>query len=631
MLALLLAATLTSYVNPFVGTAATGHTTPAATCPFGMVQPGPDTGNYAWKYCSGYQYDDTTLIGFSQTHLSGTGAADFGDVRILPYAGGEEVPANVPFDKRSERASPGFYAVTAGGVDVEITASLRVAFYRLRFPEGRCAHVKLDPAWGLIRSERECPRVSRNIVLKCGPSVVGGEYRRIGWGDREVYWRMKSSSPFELTPVQTDDGPKWRLDFPPGVRDVELRVALSAASCSGAEGNMAAEGGISFDEAKKAADAAWEQMLGRMPVEADEQSKRLFYTSLYHVCFQPNLFSDAGAPERYSTFSYWDTFRAAHPLYTLLVPEKVPFFVESELDQYARTGHLASWALWGRDVQGMIGTHAVPPLVDACLKGLVTDGTERRVYSAVRSSLRVRHGARIKEDWDVLDRWGYYPHDFIPESSSRTLECAYDDECARRLAEKLGEADDVSFFARRAGYWRNVFDERTGFARPRRSDGGWVEPFDPTDNGGTYGFTEGNAWQYTWHVLHDIPGLMAAMGGKARFAAKLQELFDQPYRRGRHWTADITGEIGQFAHGNEPSHHIPYLFFLCDRPDLGEKWVRHICQAFYRDTPDGVCGNDDCGQMSAWHVFAMLGFYPVDPCGGNYVKGVPLVKHKLMK
>ena len=627
----IIATSLTSLVNPFVGTAATGHTTPAATCPFGMVQPGPDTGNFAWKYCSGYQYADTTLIGFSQTHLSGTGAADLGDVRILPYAGGTNMPATVALDKSTERVSPGYYAVNAGGVGVEISASPRVAFYRLRFPAGERARVKIDPATGLVRRDNERLRIPRNVVMQMSKDVIVGDYHRIGWGDREVHWRLKASCPFELVSEMTDNGRHWRIDFPEGTRTVELRIALSATSDAGAERNLAAEGGASFDEARAAADAAWNELFGRLVIDADEATKRIFYTALYHVCFQPNLFSDVGEPERYSTFSYWDTFRAAHPLYTLLVPEKIPAFVESELDQFGRTGHLSSWSLWGRDVQGMIATHSIPPLVDACLKGLVDGGTERRVYEAVKNALKEKHADKEKEDWDVLDRFGYYPYDAVRESASRTLECAYDDACAQRLAEKLGEKDDAAFFAKRAGYWRNVFDSKTGFARPRMCDGAWTEPFDPTDNGAYFGFTEANSWQYTWHVMHDIPGLMAAMGGKERFAAKLRELFEQPYRRGRRWTADITGEIGQYAHGNEPSHHIPFLFFLCGQWDAGEKWVRHICETLYRDAPDGLCGNDDCGQISAWYVFAALGFYPVDPCGGDYVQGTPLVKHRFVK
>ena len=627
----IIATSLTSLVNPFVGTAATGHTTPAATCPFGMVQPGPDTGNFAWKYCSGYQYADTTLIGFSQTHLSGTGAADLGDVRILPYAGGTNMPATVALDKSTERASPGYYAVNAGGVGVEISASPRVAFYRLRFPAGERARVKIDPATGLVCRDNERLRISRNVVMQMSKDVIVGDYHRFGWGDREVHWRLKASCPFELVSEMTDNGRHWRIDFPEGTRTVELRIALSATSDAGAERNLAAEGGASFDEARAAADAAWSELFGRLVIDADEATKRIFYTALYHVCFQPNLFSDVGEPERYSTFSYWDTFRAAHPLYTLLVPEKIPAFVESELDQFDRTGHLSSWSLWGRDVQGMIATHSIPPLVDACLKGLVDGGTERRVYEAVKNALKEKHADKEKEDWDVLDRFGYYPCDAVRESASRTLECAYDDACAQRLAEKLGEKDDAAFFAKRAGYWRNVFDSKTGFARPRMCDGAWTEPFDPTDNGAYFGFTEANSWQYTWHVMHDIPGLMAAMGGKERFAAKLRELFEQPYRRGRRWTADITGEIGQYAHGNEPSHHIPFLFFLCGQWDAGEKWVRHICETLYCDAPDGLCGNDDCGQISAWYVFAMLGFYPVDPCGGEYVQGMPIVEHRFAK
>lgn len=607
------------FVNPFVGTSGTSHTTPAATCPFGMLQPGPDTGKGKWAYCSGYQFGDTNVLGFSQTHISGSGGCMLGDFRILPYVGEGEVPEKTVLDKSGEHAEAGFYAVTAGGVRVEITASPRVAFYRLTFPEGAEAHVKLDPVGGLAPSSSP-----RTVVTHPAPDLAAGDCR-IGYGCRNVFWRMKSSVPFEIGPVVTIDGMFWRMDFPKGTRTVELRIALSAKSGDGAARNLATGDGVSFDAAKSAAAADWEKMLARLPIEADDATKRVFYTALYHVCFQPNLYSDAGEPERYANFSYWDTFRAAHPLYTLLVPEKIPAFVESELDQYARTGRLSSWSLSGVDAQAMIGIHAIPPLVDACLKGLVDAETERRVYAAVRASLRETHAKAYREDWDFIDTLGYYPHDAVEEAASRTLEDSYDADCARRLAEKLGEKDDAAFFAKRAGAWRNVFDAKTGFARPRLLNGNWWEPFDPTDNGRTYGFTEANAWQYTWHVLHDVPGLIAALGGKEKFATKLAWLFEQPYRRGRHWTLDISGEIGQYAHGNEPSHHIPFLFYLADRPDLGDKCVKRICETLYGDGPNGLCGNDDCGQLSAWYVFAMLGLYPVDPCGGDYVIGTPQV------
>ena len=623
---LLLAVALVELVNPFVGTSGYGHTTPAASCPFGMVQPGPDTGNCAWKYCGGYQYDDRTLIGFSQTHLSGTGAADFGDVRILPYIGGDAVPENVAIEKEGERAEPGYYAVKAGGIAVEITATPRCAFYRMKFPKGEVPHIKLDPATGLSASEAVSPRIPVCEVTQTAEREIRGRYRRIGWADRMVYFVLRFDTDIRLVRTGEMWDRLWRIDFDGLVETVNVRIALSARNVEGAARNIDREAtGLTFDDARKAASARWEEMLSRIRI-GGEGDRRSFYTALYHVCFQPNLISDAGEPDRYSTFSYWDTFRAAHPLYTLLVPELVPAFVESELDQFARSGHLSAWSLWGQDVHCMVGVHSIPPLVDAVLKGLVDSKTSERILAAIEATLCRSHPDCEKENWDVLERYGYYPYDIVcGESTSRTLECAYDFACAERLARRLGRPTLADAFGRKAKMWTSVVDSGTGFARPRLADGSWCEPFDPTDCGTNCGFTEGNAWQYTWHVLHDAEGLITAFGGKGRTIERLERLFGQPIKHGRFWTADISGEIGQYAHGNEPSHHVPYLFTLAGRNDLAAKWIGRICREFYRDAPDGVCGNDDCGQMSAWYVFAQLGFYPVNPCGGEYVIGAPQV------
>ena len=620
------AAGVCGYVDPFVGTTGTGHTFPAAAVPFGLVQAGPDTGNGDWDHCSGYRFGDTEIFGFSQTHLNGTGCPDLGDVRILPLT--DEVPAvevekiKVGFDKSREIARPGYYSATlADGTRVEVAATERCAIYRIFYPKGARSRLLVDPRWCITRRRPVSACIRACDVAPEGADRVSGTVSVDNWVSRTYAFTMAFSRPFAAAKDLVFDFGASRGD------PLVVKVALSAlGGVPDAARNLAAEiPDWDFDRVASAADAKWEKLLGRVAVEGSDAQKRNFYTSLYHLFLQPNDISDVGQEPFYSTLSTWDTFRAAHPLCTVLVPERVPDMVRSMQRQGAITGYLPIWTLWGRDNQCMIGTHSVPVLVDAFLKGFPGDWT--RVYAQIKETLTQPHEGRRKERWDVLDAYGYYPFDLIKgQSVSRTMECAYDDWCAGKMAEKLGHADDAAFFFRRAENWRNVFDPSVGLARGKDSRGRWREPFDPYAVG--YGeksdFTEGNAFQYTWHVMQDPDGLVAAMGGRAAFVKRLDALFEQPSTvKGD--VLDVTGLIGQYVHGNEPSHHVIYFYTLVGARDKTARRVREVFDRFYLPTSDGLCGNDDCGQMSAWYVFSALGFYPFNPCGGTYVLGAPQV------
>lgn len=616
-----------AYVDPFIGTAGTGHTFPSACVPFGLVQAGPDTGNGDWAHCSGYRYEDKSIYGFSQTHLNGTGALDLGDVRILPFTA-ESVPESVPYDKASERAKPGFYAVTlAGGTKVEASATERCAIYRISYPKGAKSRLLVDPRWCITRRKPASDCFRSVDVAPDGRTGVSGKVVVNNWVERTYAFKMEFSRPF----LSEKD-----LVFDFGASSGEplmVKVALSAlGGVSDAARNLAAEiPGWDLDRVAAAADAKWSKMLSCVAVEGSDDQKRNFYTSLYHLFIQPNNISDFGQAPYYSTFSTWDTYRAAHPLYTILVPEKAAEFVDSMLEQGRRTGYLPIWTLWGRDNQCMIGTHSIPVIVDWFLKENPVNPDKREfwlsAYAQVKETLTKRHEGRHKERWDLLDRHGYYPYDVIrSESVSRTLECAYDDWCAAQMAAKLGHEEDAKFFRRRSENWRNVFDPSLGLMRSKDSKGNWRDPFDPSAVGWGKGFdfTEGNSYQYTWHVMQNPDGLVAAMGGREAFVKRLDSLFERPeVVKGE--LADVTGLIGQYVHGNEPSHHVIYFYTLVGERDKAARRVRDVFDRFYLPKPDGLCGNDDCGQMSAWYVFSALGFYPFNPCGGTYVLGAPQI------
>ena len=665
-----------SWVNPRIGASANGHTTAAAAYPFGLVQAGPDTGNFHWDYCSGYRDADRSLYGFSQTHLSGTGCPDLGDLLLLPVTG--EAPkerVQVPFLKETEVAEPGHYAVTlADGTRCEAAVTPHGAIWHFTYAKPGAHRLVVDTQWGIMGREDMLRHVKRAEIDMSDARGMSGSLDVSGWVSRTWHFALETDVPrtgaAELPRTETEKGPRYALDFDiPAGGTLTVRLAISANGVAAAKRNLAAElAGRGFDEVKASARAAWNELLSVAEIPgADDAAKTSFYTSLYHLFFQPNDISDCGEKPFYSTLSTWDTFRAAHPLYTIIVPDRVPGMVDSMLEQGRRTGYLPIWTLWGHDNQCMIGTHSIPVIVDWFLKtdgGTLGDrplpecetvGTDHRAvriewesaYAQIKETLTKRHEGRIKERWDLLDKYGYYPFDEIKgESVSRVLECAYDDWCAGvmalRLSEVLGSELDVgsskseveslksdaAFFFKRSENWRNVFDSTERLVRGRDTKGGWRTPFNPFALG--HGadiendFTEGNSWQYTWHVMQNPEGLVAAFGGKAAFAERLDRLFRLPETvEGMGFTADVSGLIGQYAHGNEPGHHTAYFFQYAGRGDRTAEIVREVFDKFYLPKPDGLCGNDDCGQMSAWYIFSAMGFYPFNPCGGEYVLGAP--------
>ena len=680
------------WVDPFIGTAGTANCHPNACYPHGMVQAGPTSGTGQWKYCGGYQFEDKELFGFVQDAICGTGCPDLGDIRIQPFVGEGENDRKTAA-KADEKAWPGFYSVRYPEQEIgtEVTASPHVAFYRFSFGARKDAHLLVDLQWGHCdKSDVATHVISCETDFPDATTMTGHLHLR-RWVERDCYFAMKFSKPVSgrRTMPRKDGREKgeWHeLDF--GLADGEpllVKVALSSTSVTAAERNLMAEvPHWDFARTAKEARDAWNELFSRCEVEGTDAQKTAFYTSMYHLFIAPNNISDAGEKPFYSTLSFWDTFRAAHPLYTILEPERVPGMVDSALKQGRKTGFLPIWCLWGVDNQCMIGTHSVPVVVDWFLKETYShkDHKEHKeelstnrnchncsqianinsdkvgenssssrkeenfhsptptlnsnssqqywlaAYAQIKDTLTKEHANRHKERWDLVNKYGYYPFDVIRgESVSRLLECSYDDWCAGIMAEKLGFADDAAFFKKRSENWRNVFDKTTGFMRGRDSEGKWREPFDPREVGHGAGtpndFTEGNSWQYTWHVLHDPRGLVDAFGGTEQFVRKLDGLFNQESKVYGHDKYDVTGLIGQYAHGNEPSHHVAYFYQFAGRPDRTAEVVREVCDRFYLNTPDGLSGNDDCGQMSAWYIFSAMGFYPFNPCGGEYIIGAP--------
>ena len=657
------------HVDPFIGTAGTANCHPNACFPHGMVQAGPSSGTGEWKYCSGYQFGDRELYGFVQDAVSGTGCPDLGDVRIQPFAGNGENSARTA-EKADEHASPGYYAVRYPKQDIrtEVTVSPHVAFYRFSFGNGAKPHLLVDLQWG------HCDKDFSTHVVSCetdfpDDSTMTGHLHLRRWVRRDCFFAIEFNRPFtgRRTVPRGDarERGEWHeldFDLPPG-EPLMVKIALSRTSVAAAKANLAAEiPHWDFAKASNNARSAWNKLFGRCEIDGTDARKKSFYTAIYHLFIAPNDISDVGEDTFYSTLSFWDTFRAAHPLYTILEPERVPGMVDSILRQGRITGFLPIWCLWGVDNQCMIGTHSVPVVVDWFLKiarnadaddcwrmatGHLKQGKAidpdywLAAYAQIKDALTKPHKNRRKEQWDLVDRYGYYPFDVIRgESVSRTLECAFDDWCAGVMAERLSKLEgmegngldkDAAFFFKRASNWRNVFDRESGFMRGRDTKGNWRTPFDPFKLGHGAGtandFTEGNAFQYTWHVLHDPKGLIEAFGGKKIFADRLDSLFRQPENvAGMGKVLDVTGLIGQYAHGNEPSHHVAYFYQFAGRPERTAEVVREVCDRFYRNTPDGLSGNDDCGQMSAWYVFSAMGFYPFNPCGGEYVLGAPQVE-----
>ena len=634
---------LTRYVDPFVGTAGTGHTTPAACVPFGLIQAGPDTGTENWAYCGGYQYEDKKIVGFTQTHINGTGRGDLGDLRLLPFVG-ETVPEALAYDKTSEKAKVGGYDVALKGVEVSVSATAHAALYRFRYTGEGPRRLLVDTQWGIASEDRVVDRVRAAGVTPRADGISGICHLK-QWVERDLAFVVEFDRPaasFErLESAPGEKGPRYVFTFAPeSGNTIAVRLALSRTSVAAAKRNLVSElPGWDAEPVRAAARASWNKLLEAATIEGSEVQKKNWYTSLYHLYIQPNNVADVGETPFYSTFSCWDTFRAAGPLYTLFAPERASEFVASMLKQGEITGFLPLWTLWGVDNQCMIGTHSIPMIVDAWLKGCWpapvvedNDGTGERAYQQIKETLTQKHPCRVKENWDLYDTYGYYPFDKIRgESVSRTMECAYDDWCAARMAEKLGHAEDAAFFDKRAAYWKNVFDPSIGLVRGKDSYGQWRTPYDPFALGHgadlANDFTEGNAFQYSWHVMQDPEGLIAAMGGRDAFEKRLDSLFEQPTETaGMGKVLDVTGLIGQYVHGNEPSHHVIYFYPQVGHPEKAAARIHEVFDKFYLPKPDGLCGNDDCGQMSAWYLFSAMGFYPFNPCGGEYILGSPQIE-----
>lgn len=641
----------TQFVNPFIGTDGTGHTFPGAAYPLGMVQPSPDTYNHSWDHTSGYQYRDSVIMGFSQNHLSGTGISDLGDILLQPFSG-HSIPETFEsrFDKKSETASPGYYSVTLTdhNVQVELTASERVAFHKYSYQDDP-ANLYVDFQHGIVNSWIPLDEhVVDTSISITSDTQISGMIETTSWVQHKTFFVIEFNQPFneytELPKTGSEKAPKYVLHFQ-DLEDQQLlvKVALSTVSVEGARNNLTSEiNHWKFEEVLAHTQSTWNNYLQRIHIEASQKQKEIFYTGLYHLFIQPNATSDVDGKYRgydgkiyqaigdvhYSTFSLWDTYRAAHPLYTILAPEKVDDFVNSLIAQHEVQGFLPIWGLMNKETYTMIGNHAIPVVADAVMKGIQNIDPEA-AYRAVFETSTINHK---NSEWDIYEKYGYYPFDLMKrdgESVSRTLEHTVDDHSVALLARHLDKQEDYQYFLKRSKFYTNLFDKTTGFMRGKDSEGNWRQNFDPLDvtspmnNPGDY--TEANAYQYSWAAQHDIGGMIELFGSAEATIAKLDEFFSTESKN-----PDVhlgqEAMIGQYAHGNEPSHHIAYLYQLLGEAEKTRSLVTEIYNQFYNNTPDGIVGNEDCGQMSAWYIFSTLGFYPVHPANGEYVLGIPQVE-----
>lgn len=628
-------------VNPFIGAGGHGHTYPGASRPFGMVQLSPDTRLEGWDGCSGYHYSDSLVYGFSHTHLSGTGVPDYCDILLMPavaVAGISGKDYRSPFSHEEEVAKPGYYAVLLekDSILAELTATSRVGHHRYTFPAGAARQLILD-----LEHRDE---VIDSYIEPVGEYAVQGYRRSKSWAaDQRLYFYMEFNQPvreilFYEKDIQQPETPKVSgqhlkavLRFNTSETPLQVKVALSAVSPDGARGNMQAEApDWDFDKTAADARAEWNRELGRIAAKGGTaEQQTVFYTALYHAFLQPNLYMDVdrlyrGADlqvhrardyDNYTVFSLWDTHRAEHPLLTLLDEKKTLDFIQTFLSLYKKGGLLPVWELSANETFCMIGYHSVPVIVDAYAKGIRGFDAELALKAMQHSATRSHHGL------SALQRYGYIPASEEPESVSKTLEYAYDDWCIAEMARMLGKDDVHITFLRRAQGYKHLFDPATKFLRAR-TNGGWYSPFDPTEV--NFNYTEANGWQYNFYVPQDVNTHIALLGGPAAYEAKLDELFKSTAGMTGRDQADITGLIGQYAHGNEPSHHMAYLYNYVGKPWKTQQMIHRICREMYGNRPDGLAGNEDCGQMSAWLVLSAAGFYPVTPGSDQYAIGTPL-------
>jgi predicted alpha-1,2-mannosidase len=631
------------YVNPFIGTGGHGHTFPRATTPYGMVQLSPDTRiDGSWDGCSGYHYSDIVIYGFSHTHLNGTGVSDFGDIMLMPTMDESSFDNKIyssTFSHQNEKASAGFYSVKLDkhNIDVRLTTSTRIGFHEYTFNKAGAVNILLD----LNHRDKLLEGTMRII----DDQTIEVLRRSEAWAQNQyVYARIEFNVPMKFTSVKSNSvtkgdfysGTELQAYFSKMVKKGEkilVKVSLSPTSYEGAKLNSSEILHWDFEKVKKDAEALWNKELSKIEVTSDDKEKlTIFYTALYHTMMQPNIAQDldgkyrgrdneihtAEAFDYYTVFSLWDTFRAAHPLYTLIDKKRTSDYINTFIKQYEQGGRLPVWELASNETDCMIGYHSVSVIADAMAKGITGFDYEKAFEASKASAMR-----------DVLGLKAYKENGFISmdddhESVSKTLEYAYDDWCIAQMAQILNKHEDYQYFMKRSQNWKNIFDWNTGFMRPKKN-GGWDKPFDPREVNNN--FTEGNSWQYSFFVPQDIPGMIEAYGGPEQFEAKLDELFNSESKTTGREQVDVTGLIGQYAHGNEPSHHMAYLYNYVGKPEKTNEKVHYILNEFYKNTPDGLIGNEDCGQMSAWYVLSCMGIYDVRPGDVLWEVNEPFIKN----
>lgn len=640
------------YVDPYIGSGGHGHVFVGASVPYGMVQVGPSNIYKGWDWCSGYHYPDNILIGFAHTHLSGTGCSDLGDILLMPMnethiqRGEQDDISNgyaSTYSHKNEVVSPYYYSVLLDKYQIraELTATARVGFHRYTYPVGKKSYVLIDLHEGNSDVAYNC------YARKVDDYTIEGYRYDHGWSpDRKVYFVLKSDTKIQKCTLFDDNtstdrlqlngkSVKCMLDFGFASK-VLLKVSLSSVSTNNARENMQAElPGWDFDQTENAARSDWNTQLGKVKIQAfSDKDRRIFYTSFYHTMIDPSLYCDVNGQYRgmddmiytdslksnYTTMSLWDTYRAWNPLMTMIHPEMVPHLVNSMLSIYRQQDKLPIWPLWNGETNCGPGYSSVPVIADAYLKGFTGFNAEE-AFEAMKATATNQN----QNGMSYVMKDCFIPADKVGESVSRAMEYAVDDWGIAAMASKMGKAAEADAFAKRAGYYKNYFNPSIDFMCPRLSDGSWKTPYNPA-TAGVRDFVEGNGWQYTFFVPQDPYGLIKLFGGDRQFTKKLDLLFSNHDSMGPNAQNDITGLIGQYAHGNEPSHHVAYLYAYA-----GEQWktaekVRYIMDNFYTDQPDGIIGNEDCGQMSAWYVLSAMGLYQVNPCDGVFVFGSPILK-----
>lgn len=639
---------LTSFVDPFLGTGGHGHVYPGATVPFGMVQLSPDNGDEGWDWCAGYHYSSNTIAGFSHTHLSGTGIGDWCDISVLPLTDTSAIrneKIKLPFSHKNESAKPGYYRVKLdNGINCEMSATERTGFHRYTFPEKQ-GWLRFDMGFRLNWDAS----TAGNLQLLNDSTLVGYRYST-GWAKgQKVYFAAVFSSAVQqhlfiddsIKNNQTAEGRRVKLALQFSTNEPLLvKVSLSSVSTEKALTEVKKATAQSFEEASTAANALWENELQKIRINTDDKEQATkFYTSLYRTCMAPVVHSDAdGAYQthdnkqlsfkkgsiKYTVFSQWDVFRALNPLFTITQQGRLPDMINSMLQLYEDNGLLPVWDLSTWEANTMTGYHSVPIIADAMLKDI--KGFDYNLaYEAMRKS--AFQNQRGTPDYI---KYGYLPQDKHGWSVTITLEYAFDDWCIAQVAKKLGKMDDYNLFMQRAMNYKNLFDAKTGFMRSKNSQGQFVEPFDPllSEHGFEGQYIEGTAWQHSFFVPHDVSGFAQLFGGREQLIAKLDQLFTAPsILHGDNTSVDVTGLIGQYAHGNEPSHHIIYMYTALGQPQKAATWIKVVADSMYKSGPDGLVGNDDCGQMSAWYIWTSLGMYPMNPASGEYIFGYPLINN----